>query len=108
MLASPPPPFVLRLKGQFDGIGDYFSILAQDVEYVELAGGFTVGGMMLTAASDAARMTERWARLADMYSGPALVLRSTDSGEWHDARPQDLHIVIANQLSFCAGLDWTS
>jgi hypothetical protein len=105
VLAPPSPPFVLCLHGQFDGYGDFFSILVKDVEFVELAGGFTVGDMLMaTELRSLAAVVPRWSRLAGVYSGPALAFRTADSSSW--SSDCDAFIVVANHIEWRAGKDW--
>jgi hypothetical protein len=107
VMTTPPAPYVLCLHGQFDGHGDFFSILLRDVEYVELSGGVTVGDMLQTAnIAEVSRMAEKWSQLAEAYSGPAIVIRSADSENWESARPQDLFLVVANDIMCRAGADF--
>lgn len=109
VLASPPTPYTLCLRGQFDGHGDFFSILMQDVEYIELAGGITVGDIMMTTEISAApQMAQKWDALKSTYSGPAILIRSADSDSWESARPHDLFIVVANNIVCHAGVDWSA
>lgn len=109
LLAPPPAPYVLCLRGQFDGHGDFFSILMQDVEYMELAGGVAVGDMiMATEISSVPRMAPKWDALKSACSGPAILIRSADSDSWESARPHDLFIVVANNIVCHAGVDWSA
>jgi hypothetical protein len=105
VLALATPPFVLCLQGQFNGSGDFFRLLAKDVEYIELAGGFTVGDLaMTTDVSALSSLSPKWSQLSGLYSGPAVALRSADSGEWGSDR--GTFVVVANHLEWHAGRDW--
>ena len=104
VVTVPPRSFVLSLHGEFDGYGDYFSILVADLEYVDLTGNLTVGDLYLThEIEEVSRLNPKWAHIAANYSGRALVLRSANADSWQSAQPQDLFLVIANTFSFRAG-----
>ncbi|HEX3764219.1 MAG TPA: hypothetical protein VHW23_36245 [Kofleriaceae bacterium] len=107
VLAPPPAPYVVSWRAQFSDHGHFFSILVQDVEYLDMPGGLTVGDLRLTTDVDAvAAMTPRWSFLRGLYSGPMLVIRTADADDWPGARPQDLSLVVANTIVFQAGPDW--
>ncbi len=106
-LSSSPPQFTLHLRGHYNGYGDFFSILAEDVEYLDLAGGITVGDLlMMESVRDLAPLAAKWVFIRVKYSGPALVIRSADSGSWEDVRPQDLFVVVAGTFAFREGADF--
>lgn len=49
------------LHAEFDGHGDFFSIVARDVEYVDLPGGFTVGDLQLASSPrDIVGVSRKW------------------------------------------------
>lgn len=100
------PPYELCLRGQFDNYGDYFSVLARGVEYVELASGIPVGDMLMTDATDLPRVAGKWQHLRGQYSGSALVVLSADADGWDSAGPHDLFVVIANLIEVEAGTQW--
>lgn len=107
VLAPAHSPFVLSLRGQFDGHGHFFSILTQDVEYIDLANGVTVGELMLTSdVRTVAALCAKWKHLAGLFSGTALVIRSADFDDMASAAPSGLHVVIANSFFFAPGPDW--
>lgn len=105
VLVSPVVPFSLRLRGEFDGHGDFFSLLARDVEYVELAGGFTVAEMIATNdVRSLFGLTQRWSRLHGTCSGPAIAFRPVDSPDWEAGLGGFL--IVANHFEWRAGPDW--
>jgi len=107
VLAAPPAPYVVSWRAQFSDHGHFFSILAQDVEYLDVPGGLTVGDLWLTTDVDAvSAMTPRWSMLRGLYSGAMLVIRTADAADWRGARPQDLGLIVANTLVFRPGPDW--
>ena len=106
VLASPPAPGVLCLRGQFDGYGDYFSVVASDVEYVQLAGTITVGDLMMDQMQKLAGAVPEWAALVELYSGPALAVRSADSADWQTASARELFLLVANHIALVPGKDW--
>jgi hypothetical protein len=77
------------------------------VEDVELAGGITVGGLMMTSdTAGAAQIAPKWAGIKDLYSGKLLVIRSADAEEWQTAQSHELFILVANRIVCFAGRDW--
>jgi len=110
LVVSPPlPGFVLSLHGEFDGYGDFFSILASDVDYVEVAGGIPIGDLVLLSdLGELARFTKNWHWLRDRYSGQALILRSADSADWANASHADTFILVASTIVCYAGRDWAA
>jgi len=105
VIAPPPTPFALGLHGEFDGYGDFFSLLFRDVEYVELAGGFTVGDLVMVDGIDSlSLLTPKWSRLVGLYSGPAVAFRTADTQAWNG--DDQLFLVIANQIRCEPGRDW--
>lgn len=107
VLRTPPPPYVLCLRAQFDGHGDFFSILVSDVEFAEVPGGLTVGDMMmLPQAESALSLSKKWDEIRGTVSGPALILRTADAESWEDAKASHLFLVVANRVVFQAGADW--
>jgi len=106
VLAAPPTGFTLCLRGELDG-SNFFTMSARDVEYVDLAGGLTVGDMRMTSElSSLATLASKWAHVAASFSGPAIVIRSADSEAWETARAQDLQLIVANEWRFCALDGW--
>jgi len=64
-MGTPSPPFNICIHAEFNGYGDYFSISAKDVEYVEISGGFPVGDVVLTRQVSAlGELAPKWSRLA--------------------------------------------
>jgi hypothetical protein len=107
VMSSPPPGYVLCLRGQFDGAGEFFYILAADVEYAELAGGITVGDLFLgTDIPTIAAIVPKWQSLKGVYSGPALAIRSADCDDWVTAVPHGVYLLVANRIEFRRGADW--
>ncbi len=108
VLATPRPPFSLCLRGQFDGYSHFFSIFAADVEYLEIAGGATVGDMrLLPDVREVRSVVARWDELLAAVSGPALVLRGADADSWESASSNQLFLVVANRIVFEGGPDWS-
>jgi hypothetical protein len=107
VLIPAPAPFVLCFRAQFDGYGEFFFIVAKDVEYADIVGGITVGGLRVTSDIDeVVAMTPKWRELRGRISGPALLLRSADAETWEAAGPADLCVLVANGIEFRPGKDW--
>ncbi|MCX5747481.1 MAG: hypothetical protein NT062_33875 [Proteobacteria bacterium] len=105
VIAPSSTKFGLCLHGEFDGYGDFFSLLFGDVEYVELAGGFTVGELvMVDDVASLALLTPKWARLVGLYAGPTVAFRTADTQGW-DGLDQ-MFVVVANQIRCEPGRDW--
>jgi hypothetical protein len=105
VVAPSQTPLTLRLHGEFDGYGDFFSLVFRDVEFMELAGGFTVGD--LVAVDDVQALVDlapKWAHLIGLYSGPAVAFRTADTQAW-DMTSQ-MFVVVANRIECYAGRDW--
>ena len=97
-------PFSLCLHAEFDGYGDFFSLLFCDVEYVELAGGFTVGDLVMADVHSLSLRTPKWSRLVGLYSWPAVAFRTADAHAWN--RDDQAFLVVANQIRCEPGRDW--
>jgi DNA-binding transcriptional LysR family regulator len=107
VLARAPEPHELRLHAEFDGYGDFFSVLASDVEYLDLPGRMTVADLRLVQdLREAAAVATKWGMLIGRYSGPAIILRSVDANTWQSATPGDLGILVANRIEIQPGADW--
>jgi hypothetical protein len=63
---------------------------------------------MLIDTADLPQLTPKWSGLPQLYSGPALVIRSADAADWTSARVHELFIVVANTIVCRAGSDWPS
>ncbi len=97
--------YTIRLHGEFDSYGDFFTLVASDIEYLEIAGGFTVSDMRLVEeVRELGILNPKWARLEGEYSGPAVAFLSADSGDW--ASESETFVVVANTLEWTAGTDW--
>lgn len=105
-LAAAPEPYSLCIKGEFDHYAHFFTILLRDVEYLDIAGGFTVGDIEMTDATKAAEVAPKWRRLTGLYSGPTLLIRSADSESWESATSSELFAAVANTIEFEPGPDW--
>lgn len=104
-LIRPPDGFTLALHGEFDGYGDFFTLVARDIEYVDLPGGFPFGELVFTHdVRDLEALAPKWATLSQDYSGPAVAFRSADASSWGSDRY--CFAVIANTLEWRAGRDW--
>jgi len=105
VIVTSPAPFVLCLHGEFDGYGDFFSILAKDIEYVELSAGFTVGDLRLVdQTTELAALSPKWSRLSELYSGSALAFRAADALQWGTDRHD--FVIVANHIEWRPGRDW--
>jgi len=105
VLAPAPAPFTLCLHGEFDGLGDFFSMLAKDVEFVELAGGFTAGDLQMTRnVGTLSSLSPKWSQLSTTYSGLAIAFRTADGQSWGVDR--ETFVLIANHVEWHAGRDW--
>lgn len=105
VLVRPPDGFTIALHGEYDGYGDFCTLLAKDVEYVDLPAGFEVGEIVFTQrVRDLEGLAPKWSRLSEDYSGPAVAFRSVDASSWGSDR--HCFAVIANTLEWRAGRDW--
>jgi len=108
VMVPPTPPFTVSLSGQFDGYSEFFTVSASDVEFVEIAGGITVGDIVMAPELRAlASIVPKWISVHDLYSGPAMAIRSADSTDWATARHDELFVLVANRIQFTAGRDWS-
>jgi hypothetical protein len=104
-IVAPPSGFSFCLRGEFDGYGDFFSIVAKSIEYVDLPGGFSVGELMLVIRiHDVVDFSKKWSRLPELYSGSSIVFRTRDSEKWGEGSSDG--IVVANTLGWLEGRDW--
>ncbi len=93
------------MHGEHDGHGDFFSVLVRDVEYIALAGGLTVGDLVLADVISLAALTPRWSWLVGDVSGAALALRPAYTESFAEAR--DTFVVVAGEIVFRPGQDWS-
>ena len=63
----------LVLHGEYDGVGDFFSIHFSDIEYVDIAGAFVVDGIITDDFRRLCSLESRWQHLVTECSGPAVV-----------------------------------
>jgi hypothetical protein len=78
-----------------------------EVNYVDIAGGFTVGDMIrFDDLRQSSLVTSKWSHLFEVYSGPAVVFRSADAETW-EVR-DSLFLVFADELRILPGLMWPS
>jgi hypothetical protein len=105
VLVPPPHPFTLCFRGEFDGYGDFFRLVATDVEYVEMASGFTVGDIVSTEAAKLGALRSSWARLVGKYSGPAIAFRTVDTDTWETEG--GAFVIVANRFEWHAGPGWS-
>jgi hypothetical protein len=106
VLISARSPYEICLRGTRDYEGDFFSILATDIEYIELAPGITVGDIRLTNVADLPNLGSKWMPLQRLYSGPCIAIRSAYADTWESAQPTELFVMVANTIVFEAGSDW--
>lgn len=104
VIASPPLSCAFCIRGEFDGYGDFFSLLFSDVEYVEFAGRFTVGDLVMVDVGALPALAPKWSQLIGRYSGPAVAFRTADAQGWGESA--HAFVVIANQIRCLAGRDW--
>ncbi len=109
VIVTPPDGFELALRGQFDDYGEFLTILARDIEYVELVSRFTVGGLRLVANfSEVVGWSgaSKWRRRVTTCSGLTLVVRDADAESWDAASAEDLYVVVASTIKFIPGPGW--
>jgi hypothetical protein len=107
-LRAAAEPYVLTLHGEYDGYGDFFSIHLADIEFLDIAGGFSVEGAEEIGDLSAVSMfSDRWKELAGQYSPPAVVFCVAGRGDPMGRGETGEFIVIANRIDCFAGEDWT-
>ena len=106
VLRSADAPHQLCLHGEFDGYGDLFSILVGGVEYIDVAGGFPVGGIQEMSFSDAQFIAPKWANLAGEYSGRCLVIWNANAAMLRASPDKHRYLVVANDIEIESGHDW--
>ena len=94
------------LHADFEGHGDFFSIRAEDVEYMQLAGRSWVGGVVLADWRQLSEAEPFWATLQSEYSGPALAMWSSDAKSLAEASSKERFVIVARRFVFWAGSDW--
>jgi hypothetical protein len=105
VIKPPPPSYSLCLHGELDGYGDFFSVIAKDVEYLEVPGGITVVDVVyVNQIEELAALSPKWSSLRGQYSGPALAFRSADAEHWgtgvHD------FVIVGGTIECHPGRDW--
>lgn len=103
-LMPPPHPYLIYLHGELDGDGDFFSILAKEVEFLELPYSLTVGDIVLCEVSELPALMPEWSRLVGVYSYPALAFRSAGSPRWGPGC--EGYVIIAGHLEWTPGRNW--
>lgn len=104
-MIPPPHPCLVCLHGEFDGYGDFFTILAYDVEYIEIPGRITVGDVILHERfAEFAAVSSKWAGFAGVYSGKALACRTADTADWESHA--GVFVVVARDFEMRGGRDW--
>jgi hypothetical protein len=106
-LKRAPETYALSLHGEFDGYGDFFSIHVADIEFMEIAGGFSVeGAVEISDLATAATFSERWKWLQGQYSPPAIVFLVAGREDRDISGETGEFIVVANRIVCLAGKDW--
>jgi hypothetical protein len=100
-------PFTVDLHGEFDGYGDFFSILCADVEYVDCPGVFTIGGLIFVQdCREVLSQQEKWRGWLDSCSGPGFAMWEAGEENLRTARASSAYVVVANRIVLRSGADW--
>jgi hypothetical protein len=97
----------IALHADFEGNGDFFSIHAEGVEYVQLIGRCWIGGVVLDDWHQLSAKALEWQSLRAEYSGRALVMWASDEASFETTRPADRFVIVASRFVFTPGSDWT-
>lgn len=101
-------PFAFGLHAEFDGYGDYFTILAQGVRHVEVTSGMLVNDLRFVSdVREILRDFPRWAALGEEFAESAVVLvaASDTIGPPRDAA-MSAGILVAERIEVKPGRDW--
>ena len=105
-LAPCERPGSIVLRADFEGSGDFFSIRSSDVEYVQLAGRFWVGGLLLSDWYQLSGKAPEWETLRGEYSGSALGMWASDAKSFEGASRNERFVIVASRFVFIAGCGW--
>ncbi len=97
---------LISLHGEYEGTGDFFSISFWDIEYIEIAGLFVLGGVREGSCEAFSQMKLKWARLRSDYSGKAVAFWSADAASLETAMDNECFLIVCNRLSVTPGSDW--
>ena len=96
----------VRLRCEFDGYSDFFSIEARDVEYIDISGQFPLGGLLRTAVGDLGELAEKWTYQGRECSGSALVFWDGYAESLEAADEHLLYVVVAGRFDLTLGPDF--
>jgi hypothetical protein len=106
-LVSPPQGYVVAFHGEYDGYGDFFTIAMRGVEYLDVAGGITIGDLVLASqVREVGELALKWRGLGRRYSGSALAMRSAEADAWGTASQDGMYLVVASEIVIMPGEDW--
>jgi hypothetical protein len=106
-LPPAPPAYSLCLHGEFDGYGDYFSVLVAGVRYIEFSPGIVVGEMLFAAdARELLGRFPRWKALAAEFAEQALVVLPAEDTLKAPSDSLGQAIVVAERIDVVEGKDW--
>lgn len=107
ILVTPSSPFDLCLHAEYDGYGDFFRVDCEEVNYVDLAGGMTVGDVqLLSNVGELVDTFPKWRFVAGKYDGTPLVLLDGDAEGWEVASDDQLFLILAADIIFRPGVHW--
>ncbi len=107
VFATPQPPSTLRLHGQYEGYGDFFSIQAFGVRYVQITSGVVVADLVFERSlRNLLGRFERWRWLAEEFIESALVITEVEETLPSPSDYSKQGIIVAETISFVAGRDW--
>lgn len=102
VIVPPPKSYSLCLHGEYDGYGDFFSILVNGVQYLDVTSGMIVGQIVFDV--DVRRLltnTSRWSGLKAEFADSGMVIVAADSEGYLEAS-----LLVATELHIVAGKDW--
>jgi hypothetical protein len=107
ILAPTEELYSLSMRGMYDGCGNFFTITARGVEFVEIAAGITIGDICwFPNFEEMCQFCPKWSHLVGEHQGNCLLILDDYGESWEKAQSRHLFVVVSEEISFSAGIDW--
>lgn len=107
VIAPAPMPFSFCLHAQYEEYGDFFSVLASGVRYLEFCSGMVVGAVLFERnVRDVIRKTQRWHTLSEDFVESAFVAFALPDDPPAPLSSLTAGILVADTIEIRPGRDW--